>query len=408
MAEATEGNLLGQVTPSTRYLESMSRHEFMEVHEDKGCLRVRLGKIGRPCLVVHASFNAVGKAQEVQRHLAETLLTRGYVECEGGAEIVEGSVVDELYCDGRVPHPLLDAFFEVIGADELRGRPQRLAWFRNGLSWHEDFEFERLADLGLHVGVIVEGNVEIDGVLSQLTFDYPEFILVSGDVSAKSFGHRDSSMRVLGDVRVENIVYGEYNGGSLCIEGSVYGRAFISDDHYMYAAGGYHLLVIRDGENWEYLVPELFEDDEDEYPSLSEEAIRQFMREGKDPLVPGAIPTYRELSSAVSLAHVVVAPPVSEFEMQLRQFWNDADAEGVSAFIENWPVRNGEWLAGLAGRLYAPSTTLEQRERLLAVARSLDPSSDLREQWTALMQEVNAGLAFPQKSPVAPGHARRA
>lgn len=397
MAEDTQDIAAHDRIPSIRYLESVSRREFVEVHEHSGRLRVRLGTIGMPCLVVHATFKAMGNARLIPQRMVDARLAEGYMECQCAVGIVEGSIADELYCDGRESHALLAPFFEVIGADRLKGLPQRLALFRNGLSWHEDFELERLADLGLHAGVIVDGNVEVDGVFSQLTFSYPEFILVSGDVNARSLGHRDSFMRVLGDVRVENIVYGEYNDGALCIEGSVYGRAFISDDHYMYAAGDYHLPVIRNGENWDCLVPELFEDDDDEYPSLSEEAIRQFMREGKDPLVPGATLAYTALSAQVSPAPVVVAPPVSEFEMQLRQFWNDSDAERLTVFIEHWLVRNSEWLAGLAGRLCAPSTTSEQRERLLAVARSLNPSPELREQWAELMQEVNAKFAFPKR-----------
>ncbi|WP_448133484.1 hypothetical protein [Stenotrophomonas rhizophila] len=397
MAEDTQDIAAHDRIPSIRYLESASRREFVEVHEHSGRLRVRLGTIGMPCLVVHATFKAMGNARSIQQRMVDARLAEGYIECQCAVGIVEGSIADELYCDGREPHALLAPFFEVIGADGLKGLPQRLALFRNGLSWHEDFELERLADLGLHAGVIVDGNVEVDGVLSQLTYSYPEFILVSGDVRARSFGHGDSSMRVLGDVRVENIIYGEYNDGALCIKGSAYGRAFISDDHHMYAEGDYHLPLASDYENWSRLSPELFDNDDDESPSLSQEAIRQFMRDGRDPFVSGATLTYRELSVPASPAPVAVAPPVSEFEMQAREFWNDTDAERVTAFIERWPLRDGEWLAGLAGRLRAPSTTLEQRKRLSTVARSLNPSPELREQWAELMQEVNAKFAFPKR-----------
>lgn len=337
-----------------------------------------------PCLVVHASFNSVLKAQAVQQKCAETWLSRGYVECERMVDIVEGSVADELFCDGRESHPLLGAFFNVIGADTLKGLPQRLALFRNGLFWHQDFDFERLGDLGLHAGVIVDGDVSVSGVLTQLTHSYPGFILVSGDVVARSLGHRDSSMRILGDVHVENIIYGEYNDGSLCIEGSAYGLAFISDDHYMYAAGEYHIAVATDGQNWESLAPELFDSDDDEYPSLSAEAIQRFMLEGRNPYVAGASLKYREVSTSLPASPVVHSPSCLMVNIQACVVRDDV--EGLTSLIEQWQQRDLEWLTVLAGRLVAPSTTVEQRKRLLAVVRSLEPSPEQVELWTQLVR----------------------
>ncbi|MFE3970475.1 hypothetical protein [Stenotrophomonas sp. YIM B13575] len=384
MPESTQDIAVQSEAASTRYLECPLRHEFMEVHEQGGRLSIRSGTIGMPCLVVHASFKSVVKAQAVQQKCAETWLSKGYVECERRVDIVEGSVADELFCDERESHPLLGAFFNVIGADTLKGLPQRLALFRNGLLWHQDFDFERLGDLGLHAGVIVDGDVSVSGVLTQLTYSYPGFILVSGDVIARSLGHRDSSMRILGDVHVENIIYGEYNDGSLCIEGSAYGQAFISDDHYMYAAGEYHIAVATDGQNWGCLSPELFDSDDDECPSLSAEAIQRFMVEGRNPYVAGASLKYREVSTSLPAPPAVHSP--SSFMVRIQACIVCNDVEGLTSLIEHWQERDLEWLIALAGRLAAPSTTVEQRERLLAVVRSLDPSPEQVELWTELVR----------------------
>lgn len=123
--------------------------------------------------------------------------------------------------------------------------------------------------------------------------------------------HGDSHLHVLGDVRVDNIIYGECNDGRLYIAGSVHGRAFISSDHCMYAEGEYLLPVCAwdTNENWsDCLHPDLLEWDGDEDEprrSLSTTAIRAFMREGRDPFRPGAQPTLRNAAAPT----VAPSPP---------------------------------------------------------------------------------------------------
>lgn len=356
------------------YLESAERGEFIELllQDDGTRLRVRSGTIGKPCLVLNATYGTASKAQaHHQRLRKEWQEERGFVPCSPSLPVADGSVADELFCDARTPHPLLDAFLAINGADELRGQPRRLALFRQGLRWHADFDLERIADFGLHAGVIVEGDVEVAGVFSQLTYTYPGQTLVSGSIHATSFGHGDSHMRVMGDVKVANIIYGEYNDGSLVINGAMHGRAFITLDHDMYAEGGYHLPICEwnMGENWsDCLHPELFEydgEDADEPGSMvSAEAIRRFMREGRDPFRPGAQPVMREPEPEPP-----PPPPLSPFAQRVRELVDAEDVEGLTRLIETWPDHDEEWEQALVGRLYAPSTTAEQRVRLKALQK---------------------------------------
>ena len=321
------------------HLESAASGEFIELHEHRGRLRVRCGMIGRPCLVLHATFEAGDKARVHHQRLYEEWLARGYLACTPTAEVIEGSIADELFCDGRTPHPLLEPFLGISDGTwmAVRGKPERVALFQHGLRWQGDFDLERIAELRLYSGVIVEGDVEVSGVFSQLTYTYPGFILVSGDVRAASFGHGDSHMHVLGDVRVDNIVYGEYNDGSLRIGGLVFGRAFISSDHSMHAEGDYHLPVCDwdMDKNWSNcLHPDLFDwDEEEDRPSsmMSYEAIRAFMREGRDPFRPGAQPT---LPKPKPLPNPPPPPPLSDFALAVRQYVEAEDVEGITRLLE--------------------------------------------------------------------------
>ncbi len=321
------------------HLESAEpSREFIELllQEPGNRLRIRSGSIGKPCLVLHATFKAPGKARANHERLQQEWQGRGFVACAPSAPVTDGSVADELFCDGRAPHPLLEAFLAINGAEGLRGQPRRLALFRHGLQWHADFDLERIAEFGLHAGAIVEGDVEVDGVFSQLTYTYPGQTLVSGSIRAASFGHGDSHMRVMGDVHVHNIVYGEYNDGSLDIDGAVHGRAFISMDHDMHAAGGYHAPVCdwNMHENWSgCLHPELFEyDEEADGPGtvISAQAIRAFMREGRDPFLPGAQPVMREPSPPPPPA----PPPLSPFAQRVKALVSAEDVEGLTQLIE--------------------------------------------------------------------------
>jgi predicted DNA-binding WGR domain protein/tetratricopeptide (TPR) repeat protein len=260
----------------TTYLENADLNEFFEVNENYNQIRIRRGKIGLPCLEYHAGYKTKGR--ENHDRLIKEWKQKGFKVTKPQTPILEGSIADELIASEIEDHPVYSRIFEMGWGEELRGQEKRIFVFKNGLQWTGNLDFEEMADMGLTTGVIIEGDVNVSGVLSQLTYEYPNPILVTGNVKAQSFGHKDSHMRIDGDLRVENIVYGEYNDGQLEVGGDVYGKAWISADHAMYANGTYFLPTFHD--EYDGLSPKVLNFD----GGLDWDALREFIWENKNPL----------------------------------------------------------------------------------------------------------------------------
>jgi predicted DNA-binding WGR domain protein/Leucine-rich repeat (LRR) protein len=267
----------GAITaPETMYLEHHGLNKFFEISENNHQLRIRRGTVGQPCLVFHAGFRTKGR--ENFERLVKEWKQKGFVPTQPSTPILEGSIADELIAADIEDHPTYSRLFNLGWGEELRGQQKRIFVFRNGLNFQGHLELEEIADMGLTTGLIVDGDVNVTGVLSQLTYTYPNPILITGNVTAQSLGHKDSHMRIDGDVRVENIVYGEYNDGSLEIGGSVYGNAWISADHSMWAGGTYHLPSFYD--KTEGLSPKVLTLE----GGLDWDALRECILAGQSPL----------------------------------------------------------------------------------------------------------------------------
>ena len=260
----------------TTYLENKDTNEFFEVHEHSNHLRVQRGIIGQPCLEYHAKYKTKGR--ENYERLIKEWKKKGFKVVRPKTPIVEGSVADELIASEIEDHPVYSRIFGMGWGEELRGQQKRIFVFKNGLNWIGNLDFEDIADMDLTTGMVIEGDVNVSGVLSQLTYTYPNPILITGNVRAQSFGHRDSHLCIDGDLRVENIVYGEYNDGQLDIGGDVHGQAWISADHSMHANGTYFLPRFHDG--YDGLSPKVL----DFEGGLDWDALREFIWENKNPL----------------------------------------------------------------------------------------------------------------------------
>jgi predicted DNA-binding WGR domain protein/Leucine-rich repeat (LRR) protein len=260
----------------TTYLEHPDQNEFFEVHENNNQVRVRRGKIGQPCLEYHAGYKTKGR--ENYDRLIKEWKKKGFKITQPKTPILAGSIADELIASEIEDHPVYSRIFDMGWGEELRGQQKRIFVFKNGLNWVGNLDFEEMVDMDLTTGVIIEGDVHVSGVLSQLTYEYPNPILITGNVTAQSFGHKDSHMRIDGDLRVENIVYGEYNDGSLEIGGDVHGKAWISADHSMYANGTYFLPSFHD--EYDGLSAKVLNFE----GGLDWDALREFIWENKNPL----------------------------------------------------------------------------------------------------------------------------
>ncbi len=348
------------------YLEQRESKKFVELMQHDNCLRIRRGSVGKPCLVYRLSWTRPGKAIEQCARLRAEWTQQGFAE-QAPSLIIDGSIADQAWCnDELAEHPEYGEFFDLGWASDLLGSKQRLLIFKNGLHVDDDFDLEEIADMGICSGLIIDGNLQVNGVLSQLSYTYPGSTLVLGDVIAHSMAHKDSFLRIKGDARITNIIYGEYNDGSLQIEGDAYGAAWICSDHDM-SARHYHLPVFSshgDDQDWQNLSPKILGLD----GSLDEASIREFIYAGKSPLRRG----YQWQPPARSAPEVVAPTEPSQLLKSLRGFAVADDVEGMTALLENWPERNTEWLEVVQMRIRLPSSNDDQRQRLQRVlARQL-------------------------------------
>lgn len=264
--------------PETAYLEHAELRRFFEVSENANALRIRRGELGRPCLVYEFTWNTPNAGRANFERLVKQWQAKGFARCCPSQAIVEGARAGQLMTQDIEGDPRFAAYFKLGWAQELLGQRKRLIHFAHGLQYEGDFDLEEVADMGVSAGLIISGDVRVSGVFSQLSYTYPASTLITGNVYAHSLGHADSHMRIQGEVHVENIVYGHYNDGSLQIDGAVYGRVWISDDHDM-SAGQYHIHCMECGET-AGLSAELLDDE----GNLDGERVRDYMYTRKDPM----------------------------------------------------------------------------------------------------------------------------
>lgn len=355
--------------PQTVYLEHPQTRQFFEIAEADNHLRVRRGRVGSPCLEYHAPFVTPGEARTQLERLVSEWQTKGFVVTPPSELVLAGSVAHSLFTDEIEDHPMYSKFFDLGWASELRGQRKRLFHFREGLRVQGNFDLEEIADMRLEAGVIIEGDAVVDGVFSQLTYTYPGSTLVSGSVRAQSLAHADSSLRILGDVRVDNIIYGEYNDGMLVIDGTACGVAWIKADHMMFAA---HYQIQTFDEDYGLLTPKVLNLD----GGLDSDAIREYIYANKNPLRKGAVP------SALTPEPLSASAPDSALALEVRALLVSEDVEGSTQLLETWTTRDDESRGFVEERLVAPSSTRDERERLRALLDACQAPLTAETAWT--------------------------
>jgi predicted DNA-binding WGR domain protein len=345
------------ITPKTNadktvYLELQQR--FFEIFEDNNQMRIRRGEIGKPCLEYRLGWTTPNRGRENFKRLVKTWKEQGFKVTQPSTEIIKGCLAGQLWTNEILDHPVYSQFFDQGWAGELRDKTRRLIHFPNGLQYDGDFDLEEIADMKLGSGLIIEGDVRVSGVFSQLTYTYPGSTLITGNVYAHSLGHKDSYMRIEGNVHVENVVYGEYNDGSLEIAGDVYGQVWISADHNMWAGGTYHLPTFHD--ETEGLSPKVLTLE----GRLDWDALREFIFARKSPLHKDFVFISPEPEPIIEEAQT------SELYKQVRTLAEVEDVEGLTQLLETWREHDHEWQEFVQARLAAPSSTPVQQKRLRA------------------------------------------
>lgn len=84
-------------------------------------------------------------------------------------------------------------------------------------------------------GLIVRGNLTIQGSLLNQEDDFGPFLLVHGNLVARSIATGGSQIRIHGDVTTEALV-GVYNHGSLCVGGHLVAR-IVASEHALHVDG---------------------------------------------------------------------------------------------------------------------------------------------------------------------------
>ena len=91
-----------------------------------------------------------------------------------------------------------------------------------------DFDFD---DDDNPDGTIVDGDLEVTGSIVNRDSDRGPFLLVSGDVRAKNLIAGGAEIVILGDLIVDDVIFGFYNHGTITVHGTTRAKAIITEYH---------------------------------------------------------------------------------------------------------------------------------------------------------------------------------
>lgn len=102
--------------------------------------------------------------------------------------------------------------------------------------WLARFGIDEAADANGVAGILVLGDLVIDGALINADIDSGPFLVVQGNLTARAVASGGASIIVRGSANVAECVVGTYNHGGLNIGQRLRTTLFIRDDHWMSAA----------------------------------------------------------------------------------------------------------------------------------------------------------------------------
>jgi hypothetical protein len=99
-------------------------------------------------------------------------------------------------------------------------------------AWREQYRLQTppSGDYGIR-GIIINGNLTINGSLINDNSNDGPFLLVTGNLTAWNAVAGGAYIRVYGNADIEEVTYSHYNDGSFHIEGNLTTTICISDDH---------------------------------------------------------------------------------------------------------------------------------------------------------------------------------
>lgn len=82
-----------------------------------------------------------------------------------------------------------------------------------------------------HQGLIITGDLCVEGNVINANSDYGAFLFVGGNLKSKNLIGGGSDIVVMGNADIQELVLGHYNDGALHINGRTSAQLVISDDH---------------------------------------------------------------------------------------------------------------------------------------------------------------------------------
>lgn len=81
------------------------------------------------------------------------------------------------------------------------------------------------------LGLIVTGDLVVDGTILNYDIDCSPFLIVIGNLQARTIDKSSSIIDIAGNCHVENVIYGYYNHGGLHVDGTIQAKYLICEDH---------------------------------------------------------------------------------------------------------------------------------------------------------------------------------
>jgi len=94
-------------------------------------------------------------------------------------------------------------------------------------------------------GLVVDGDLEVDGSVLNREMDFGPFLLVTGKLTAGNMGCGGSRVLVGGDLEIEHGLFGFYNHGAIQIEGDARVPVVLSEEHLIRFAGALEAELVR-------------------------------------------------------------------------------------------------------------------------------------------------------------------
>jgi hypothetical protein len=107
-------------------------------------------------------------------------------------------------------------------------------WATDAIDWRKELNIaddENLKNNYGIRGVIITGNLTVNGSIVNSDMNGGPFLLMTGNVAAHNLVAGGAHMVIKGNANVRDVAYGHYNDGSIQINGDLSAPIFINEDH---------------------------------------------------------------------------------------------------------------------------------------------------------------------------------